>query len=450
MEKTKASVEATQKAVTNLQSGVDSLTKVIKNNFTTTVEQATTRSTAGVNRVNAAIQKVQEQVKVTTAYAQRSLMNFDQLQRLSADRVTSTTQQTTTTTQQMSQDYVAAGEKMKEVAKSIKSAFTSSLSSVNSSLDGLKGRIIAVAQTGISYIQALWIGAMKPFMEYLRREFFSGIINAFESLKVKLPEVLAKVTSGASTGFTALQKALKKSLTGLSDSLYKYVNALSMSVHISLMDMNLRIGSALKDFQKIMSTRFQKATVAGIGALTGLQVAINETSLKIRTGFTSAWKILWDTVPTVAKKGVNNTITVLNGLLSAVAASINGASDLLGSDSGIAVFGDGFQKVPKVKTPKIPYLAQGAVLPANKPFLAVVGDQKNGTNVEAPLGVIQEAVSAVTADQTAAILAGFEASVGVQKEILGAVLGISIGDEVIGKALHRYNQKRSVMQGGSL
>lgn len=42
--------------------------------------------------------------------------------------------------------------------------------------------------------------------------------------------------------------------------------------------------------------------------------------------------------------------------------------------------------------PSIPYLAKGAVLPANKPFLSVVGDQKNGTNVEAPLATIQEAL----------------------------------------------------------
>lgn len=47
--------------------------------------------------------------------------------------------------------------------------------------------------------------------------------------------------------------------------------------------------------------------------------------------------------------------------------------------------------------PKIPMLAQGAVLPANKPFLAMVGDQKNGTNVEAPLETIKQALAEVMA-----------------------------------------------------
>ena len=39
----------------------------------------------------------------------------------------------------------------------------------------------------------------------------------------------------------------------------------------------------------------------------------------------------------------------------------------------------------------IPRLATGAVIPANKEFLAVLGDQKHGTNVEAPLDTIKQA-----------------------------------------------------------
>lgn len=39
----------------------------------------------------------------------------------------------------------------------------------------------------------------------------------------------------------------------------------------------------------------------------------------------------------------------------------------------------------------VPKLAQGAVLPPNKPFLSIVGDQKHGTNIEAPLDTIVEA-----------------------------------------------------------
>lgn len=47
----------------------------------------------------------------------------------------------------------------------------------------------------------------------------------------------------------------------------------------------------------------------------------------------------------------------------------------------------------------IPALAQGRVLPPNKPFLAMVGDQKQGTNVEAPLSTIEDALRNVMSEQ---------------------------------------------------
>ena len=43
----------------------------------------------------------------------------------------------------------------------------------------------------------------------------------------------------------------------------------------------------------------------------------------------------------------------------------------------------------------IPALARGAVIPANHRFLAMLGDQTSGTNVEAPLATIQQALAEV-------------------------------------------------------
>ncbi len=45
--------------------------------------------------------------------------------------------------------------------------------------------------------------------------------------------------------------------------------------------------------------------------------------------------------------------------------------------------------------PQIPLLAQGAVIPPNREFMAVLGDQKSGTNIEAPLSTIEEGVANV-------------------------------------------------------
>lgn len=46
---------------------------------------------------------------------------------------------------------------------------------------------------------------------------------------------------------------------------------------------------------------------------------------------------------------------------------------------------------------RVPMLANGAVIPPNRQFLAMLGDQKHGTNIEAPLDTIVEAVEKANA-----------------------------------------------------
>lgn len=97
----------------------------------------------------------------------------------------------------------------------------------------------------------------------------------------------------------------------------------------------------------------------------------------------------------------------------------------------------------------IPYLASGAVIPPNAPFAAVLGDQKHGTNIEAPLATIQEAVAAVLGDMIPAWSSGFEAMTERQDELIAAVREIQIGDTTIGRAAARYDRRQNLIRGGS-
>lgn len=179
----------------------------------------------------------------------------------------------------------------------------------------------------------------------------------------------------------------------------------------------------------------------------------------IQQAFGSAWQWFKDTLldPLVNgfKGAVNGVIGFINGMIRSAVDGINAIIGLLNKLQfhipdwvpGLGGQTFGFNIAP-LTAPQIPYLAKGAVLPANRPFLAMVGNQRHGTNIEAPLATIQEAVALVMEDQTNAIMAGFEASVGVQREILEAVLGISIGDSLIAQAAERYQRKMAVVRGG--
>ena len=101
-----------------------------------------------------------------------------------------------------------------------------------------------------------------------------------------------------------------------------------------------------------------------------------------------------------------------------------------------------------VSMPSIPLLASGAVLPANKPFLAMVGDQKHGTNIEAPLATIEQAVANVMGGVVEAEMAGHNATVSLLRQILEAVLGISLDENALGRAVQQYNLRQTVMTGG--
>ena len=88
---------------------------------------------------------------------------------------------------------------------------------------------------------------------------------------------------------------------------------------------------------------------------------------------------------------------VIGAIYSAIAGVVNGLGGIVEAVGNLIGQEWGFSM--PTHPPQIPYLAQGAVLPANKPFLAMVGDQKHGTNVEAPLATIQEALANVLAQQ---------------------------------------------------
>lgn len=99
--------------------------------------------------------------------------------------------------------------------------------------------------------------------------------------------------------------------------------------------------------------------------------------------------------------------------------------------------------IPEVKFGRvsIPRLAQGAVIPPNKEFMAVLGDQTSGTNIEAPLSTIEGAVARVTGEQSERMLSALYTLIEIveQKD-----LNVQIGDDEIGRANARYTQTRGV------
>lgn len=112
----------------------------------------------------------------------------------------------------------------------------------------------------------------------------------------------------------------------------------------------------------------------------------------------------WQGIADGIKQAINGILAAVNGMLQGMVSGINGAINALNKLSftipdWVPAFGGKHWglNLPRVTAPQIPYLAQGAVIPANREFLAVLGDQQHGTNVEAPLETIKQALAEVMA-----------------------------------------------------
>lgn len=216
---------------------------------------------------------------------------------------------------------------------------------------------------------------------------------------------------------------------------------------------------ALADLEEAMDALGEDLAGWASGAWEGIKEVFGDVGKWFEETFSDAWEGIVDVfsdageIFTDIKDGVVSSFKsivnkLIDGINSVVATPFNGINDALKLVKDINIFGvTPFSGLKTISVPQIPHLAQGAVLPANKPFLAMVGDQKHGTNVEAPLATIQEAVANVMADMLPAMMAGFEAVVAEQRAIHSTMKGIEIGDSTIGRAVERYNRQMSVIRG---
>lgn len=168
------------------------------------------------------------------------------------------------------------------------------------------------------------------------------------------------------------------------------------------------IGTVVKTIIKVICDKIDMA-------LTALKGIIDFLTGVFKGDWEGAWnaikQIFFGVFDSLHKKAAD----VLNGIKERVGNVVQGVKDLV---SGLGDIGGAIankvssawsavtsgspaqqsMEAPLASLP-VPALARGAVIPPNHRFLAMLGDQTNGTNVEAPLETIQEALAEVLAAQ---------------------------------------------------
>lgn len=119
--------------------------------------------------------------------------------------------------------------------------------------------------------------------------------------------------------------------------------------------------------------------------------------------------------------------------IGGICENIGGALSMLGESWSYSI-----------PTINIPALASGAVIPPNREFLAVLGDQKRGTNIETPEGLLRQIVRDEAGSELASSLATALMQVlpmmqgGSQGEG-DAVMVLRVGNEELARAISKGN-----------
>lgn len=192
-------------------------------------------------------------------------------------------------------------------------------------------------------------------------------------------------------------------LEGIADILDGNVWEGIKKVGLGLLDLMNPIGGLQDGFKSL----WEKVASGALSAWEGIKSAFKSVPEWFQSKFRDAWQKVKDVFSTGGriwsgiKEGIENTFrTVVNaiirGMNTIIAVPFNKINSMLNTIRNAHFLGiSPFQNmwgVNPLPVPQIPMLARGAVIPANRQFLAVLGDQRNGNNLEAPESLLRQIV----------------------------------------------------------
>ena len=345
--------------------------------------------------------------------------------------------------------------------------------------------ILPVIGNLVGYVTQIISSVLVPVLQILTPiiQFICDIINLIMPIFADIVDLINEVFGSLTVIIEPLTSLLKELLTPISAilqpimSILKIVFKLVGDILSPIMEL---LAPLMEILTELLKPIFQVLTVIGdiIGAIFVpiLQVVANIIRaiiipiinaliavFRVVAGvlqnvgevFGALFNAIRETLEDVKKtmvKVVNWIADKIEWLVNAIIGGINAAIGLINKvhikvPDGIPIIGGkefGF-KIKELKTISIPRLAQGAVIPPNNEFLAMLGDQSHGTNIEAPLDTIKQAVAEVLATN------GNQEVIQLLQQLIAVVesKNLVIGDRAIGQANARYTNQQRIIRGTS-
>ena len=207
----------------------------------------------------------------------------------------------------------------------------------------------------------------------------------------KIIDGFGKFFKGVFTGDLKLAaEGAKQILEGLKQTWNAIVNSIkdAWSAFITwLQGKNPALAAIFETIGKLFSDQYNAWKKILSGLITFLTGVFTGDWKKAWNGVLDILKGVWNLIVGTVEGAINFIIDGINLLISALNKIHFEVPDwvpLVGGKS----FGINITPVSRVSLPR---LASGAVIPPNREFMAVLGDQKSGTNIETPLATMVQA-----------------------------------------------------------
>lgn len=203
--------------------------------------------------------------------------------------------------------------------------------------------------------------------------------------------------------WTSIKEWISKTISSIDAAFEQFLANVEEGVAAAV-DWVIEKWTAVKDW---FSGLWEKVSSGAVAAWDGIKSAFKSVPEWFQSKFRDAWQKVKDVFSTGGriwsgiKEGVESTFhTVVNaiirGMNTIIAVPFNKINSMLNTIRNAHFLGiSPFQNmwgVNPLPVPQIPMLARGAVIPANRQFLAVLGDQRNGNNLEAPESLLRQIV----------------------------------------------------------
>ena len=203
--------------------------------------------------------------------------------------------------------------------------------------------------------------------------------------------------------WTSIKEWISKTISSIGAAFEQHLANVEAGVAAAV-DWAIEKWTAVKDWFRGL---WEKVSSGAVAAWDGIKSAFKSVPEWFQSKFRDAWQKVKDVFSTGGriwsgiKEGIENTFravvnAIIRGMNTIIAVPFNKINSMLNTIRNAHFLGiSPFQNmwgVNPLPVPQIPMLARGAVIPANRQFLAVLGDQRNGNNLEAPESLLRQIV----------------------------------------------------------